>query len=293
MNGTIEGDRPDLTGQVALITGGSRGIGRAISEALAACGAAVAVAARSADQVADTVNTISAARGRAIGVTADISDRKAVTDMVTAIERDLGPVDLLINNAGVIAPLGPIAETDPDEWWRCQEINVRGPLLCSRMVLPTMYTRRRGRIVNVVSMAGIMPIPYLSAYLHSKIALVRFTELLALETREHDVRAFSVSPGTVRTEMVRTLTDSDDGQRWTPWVREQLDKVETPVHRVVSLILTIACGAADSLTGRLLNAREDFKRVIERASEVEQEGLYALRIQTLEGLAAPVWDVEH
>ena len=124
MNSSIEGVRPDLTGQVALITGGSRGIGRAISEALAACGAAVAVAARSAEQVADTVNAILSARGQAMGVTVDVSDRKAVTDMVASVERDLGPIDLLINNAGIVTPLGSIAETDPDQWWRCQEINV-------------------------------------------------------------------------------------------------------------------------------------------------------------------------
>jgi len=142
-------------------------------------------------------------------------------------------------------------------------------------------------------MAGIMPIPYMSAYLHSKIALVRLTELLALETREHGVRAFSVSPGVVRTEMTSTLMDSAEGRQWTPWVREQFDSAETPIDRVVSLMLTIASGAADGLSGKVINVRGDFERVIERASEVEQHGLYSLRIQTLEGLPAPVWDVEH
>jgi short-subunit dehydrogenase len=144
----------------------------------------------------------------------------------------------------------------------------------------------------MVSMAAIMPIPYMSAYFHSKIALVRLTELPALETQAQGVRVFSVSPGTVRTEMIGTLMDSAEGRQWTPWVREQFDEVETPVHRVVSLILTIATGAADSLTGRLINAREDFRRVIERAAEVERQGLYSLRIQTLEGLPSPVWAVE-
>jgi NAD(P)-dependent dehydrogenase (short-subunit alcohol dehydrogenase family) len=215
-----------------------------------------------------------------------------VTGMIQQVERDLGPIDLLINNAATVTPIGPIAEIDPDEWWRSQEINIRGPLLCARMVLPTMCARGRGRIINMVSMAAIMPIPYVSAYLHSKIALVRLTELLALETQAQGVRVFSVSPGAVRTEMISTMMDSAEGRQWTPWVREQFDKVETPVHRVITLILTIATGAADSLTGRLINAREDFQRVIERAAEVEQQGLYSLRIQTLEGLPSPVWAVE-
>jgi NAD(P)-dependent dehydrogenase (short-subunit alcohol dehydrogenase family) len=118
----------DLTGQVAIVTGGGRGIGRAIALGLASAGAsAVAVVARSLDQIAETVGQITQAGGRAVAVPGDVSEPEAVGRMVPEVERALGPVDVLVNNAGIAGPLGPIAETEPVQWWRCQEVNLRGP----------------------------------------------------------------------------------------------------------------------------------------------------------------------
>ena len=171
----------NLAGQVAIVTGGGRGIGKAIAMGLAKAGAYVAVIARSADQLAETVSQIRQIGSRAISITADVSDPRAVEGMVVEIEESLGPVDLLVNNAGLAGPIGPIWESDPDEWWRCLEVNLRGPMLCSRAVLPGMITRGRGRIVNVASGAGTLAIPYLGAYVTSKTALIRLTEIIALE----------------------------------------------------------------------------------------------------------------
>jgi NAD(P)-dependent dehydrogenase (short-subunit alcohol dehydrogenase family) len=285
-------DRPDLTGQVALVTGGSRGIGRALSQALAGAGAAVAVVARSNRQISETVDAITAAQGRAVGIATDVSDRRSVETMVKEVERQLGHIDLLINNAAVVTPLGPIADIDPDAWWRCQEINVRGPLLCAHAVLPAMYARGDGRIINMVSTAGIMSIPNISAYLHSKTALIRLSELMALEAGPRGVYVFAVNPGAVRTEMMVQLADSPEGQKWTPWVKPQFDAMETPVHLVTSLTLTIASGRADALAGRLISAPQDFEQVIARAPEVERDGLYALHIPMLQGMVARSWDVK-
>jgi NAD(P)-dependent dehydrogenase (short-subunit alcohol dehydrogenase family) len=108
----------DLTGQVVIVTGGGRGIGRAIALGLASAGASVAVVARSEDQITETVAHITQAGGRALALPADVSDPEAVASMIQEVERALGPVDLLVNNAGIAGPLGPIAETDPGEWWR-------------------------------------------------------------------------------------------------------------------------------------------------------------------------------
>jgi NAD(P)-dependent dehydrogenase (short-subunit alcohol dehydrogenase family) len=285
MTGTGERERPNLDGQVALITGGGRGIGRALAQALAAAGAAVAIVARSTDQLTETIDLIASAGGRAMARVGDVSDRETVETAVREVERAFSPVDLLINNAAVVIPLGPIAEIDPDAWWRCQEINVRGPLLCSRMVLPGMYARGRGRIVNMVT--TIVPIANMSAYMHSKAALVWLSELLALEGRSHGVRVFAVSPGAVRTEMTGFLMNSVDGRKWMPSMRPQFEAIEMPVQRVASLMLIIASGGADHLAGRLLSARDDFEQVEARAADIEREGLYTLRIRTLQELPAP------
>ena len=145
--------------------------------------------------------------------------------------------------------------------------------------------RHQGRIVNIVSMAGVMPLTNMSAYLVSKVALMRLSELTALEARPHGVRVFAVSPGTVRTDMFAVLTDSPEGEKWTPWARQQAAAAETPVEWAASLVLSIAAGEADQLSGRVLNARENFRQVIAQAAEVERDDF-----RTLQGAVVSVWD---
>src|SRR5262249_43251371 len=133
-------------------------------------------------------------------------------------------VDLLVNNAGVGGPVGPLAEADPDAWWRCLEVNLRGPLLCSRAVLPGMLARRRGRLVNVASGAGPRAIPNLSAYVTGKAALIRLTENLAAEVKQYGVRVFAVQPGTVRTAMAEAVLNSAEARQRLPWFAEVFER---------------------------------------------------------------------
>ena len=216
----------DLAGQVAIVTGGGRGIGRAIAIGLARAGASVAVVSRSEDQLAETVSQITELGTGAIAVTAKVSDTAAVDRMVREVEKSLGSVDLLVNNAGLAGPIGPTWETDSDDWWRCLEVNLRGPMLCSRAVLPGMIACGGGRIVNVASGAGTFAIPFLGAYVTSKTALIRFTEILALEAAQHGVKVFAIEPGTVRTAMADYALQSEEGQRWLPWFSELFKRGE-------------------------------------------------------------------
>ena len=143
--------RGGLAEAVAIVTGGSRGIGREIALTLAREGAAVAISARPTAELDRTLGELRAIHDRVVAVSCDVTDRAAVNDMVSRVEQQLGPIDFLVNNAGSAGVIGPIWETDPDDWWREVEVNLRGPLLCARAVLPGMITRGRGRIVNMAS----------------------------------------------------------------------------------------------------------------------------------------------
>ncbi len=125
----------------------------------------------------------------------------------------MGRIDLLVNTAGVFHALGPIAEVDPDEWWREIEINVRGTYLCTRAVLPGMLARAQGRVINLASAAGLQSLPTTSAYCVSKTAIIRLTESLALETGDQGIRVFAMHPGTVRTPMNDYAAESDEVKR--------------------------------------------------------------------------------
>jgi NAD(P)-dependent dehydrogenase (short-subunit alcohol dehydrogenase family) len=257
----------------ALVTGGGRGIGQGIALGLAKAGMQVAVTARSADQLAETV---SLAGGNTIAVTADVSDPAAVRSMVREVEDRLGPVDLLVNNAGTGGPFGLLWENDPEAWWWCLEVNLRGPYLCCREVLPGMIARKRGCIVNVASGAGTYAIPGMSAYVTSKTALIRLSEQLANEAGPHGVKVFPIRPGLVRTAM------AEEGRKAIPLIQKMLDDgLDTTSQVVADLVLFLASGKADALNGRLFSVHEDLEEIVRRAQEVERGDLYLLRSQSL------------
>jgi NAD(P)-dependent dehydrogenase (short-subunit alcohol dehydrogenase family) len=262
---------------VALVTGGGRGIGRAIALRLAKEGWAVAVTARSAEQLAETV---ALASGRVITLPADVAHPASVQAMVRSVEHQLGPVTLLVNNAGTAGPFGPFWETDPDDWWRCEEVNLRGPMLCCREVLPGMVERRAGRIINIVSGAGCQALAGMSAYVISKTALIRFSEQLAIELQPHGVSVFPMGPGLVRTEM------SEQARHQLPFIQKLLDDGrEVPLDAPASLALALASGVADSLSGRLFSVGEDLEEIVRQSEQVRDKDLYLLRVRPIEGSA--------
>ena len=209
-------DSGDLSGTIALVTGGARGIGRAIALALANQGASVAITARSIGELDRTLDELRAVHSRVMAVRSDVTDRAAVVEMVTQIEVQLGPVNFLVNNAGTSDVIGRIWETDPDDWWREAEVNLRGPLLCSWAVLPGMIARRHGRIVNMSSGLVLNAVPYSSAYACSKVGLIRLTDSLHEATAQHGVMVFATSPGRVRTSMIDRLESSEAARKWIP-----------------------------------------------------------------------------
>jgi NAD(P)-dependent dehydrogenase (short-subunit alcohol dehydrogenase family) len=270
-----------LTGQVAIVTGSGRGIGRAIAQALAGLGAAVTVTARSGDQLADTVAVIAAAGGQALAVTADVTDQDAVAHVVAATEQQFGPVDLLVHNAGVAGPIGPLWDVVPEEWWRAVGTHVYGLVLYAHAVLPGIVARHRGRIITVASATSSGTFPYASSYGCAKAAQVCLTETLAAETQAHNVYVFAIYPGLVRTAMTQEVQQSTAAQQWLPQhqARYAMEESYVPPERATQLVTFLASGRGDGLSGRYLSIADDVADLARRAEEIQRQNRYVLRLQ--------------
>jgi NAD(P)-dependent dehydrogenase (short-subunit alcohol dehydrogenase family) len=248
-----------LDGQVVLVTGGGRGIGASIARELAEAGARVAVSARSKDEVEAVAAEIGG-----LAVVADVSKREDVERMVSEVQASLGPIDLLVANAGIGGPDGATWEVEPDEWWRVLKINVLGVHLSCRSVIPGMLDRGSGRIVITASGAAYLPGSRGTAYSASKAAVARYGETLANELRDR-IPVFFFSPGLVQTEMTRPFGED------MPW---------TPPELAPQLVHVLASGRADALAGRYIHAEhDDIEDLISRADEIAENDLNAIRLQ--------------
>lgn len=270
----------DLSGSTALVTGGSRGLGRAYAVALAQAGASVAVTARTESGLTETVRMIEEAGGKAVGLPADITDWGQVEAMARNAEERLGPVDILVNNAGAPPPQIAPWEGDPNEWWSTISVNLKGPFLCARAVLPGMVERRRGRVINIVAEAGNKPEPFASAYSTSKAAFIHLTECLGQAVEEYGVKVLAYHPGLVRTAMVETITSGPAGERFREYVSSALEQGrETPIEKSVEWFMLLATGKADALTGRYVVSREINAGVLDRIDDILANDLHVLRVR--------------
>lgn len=262
-------DSKTLKGQVALVTGGSRGIGREVARALAMNGAKVAVTARNAEMLEETVSIITDSGGDCTAFVMNVTDYDAITEAVHAVKEQYGAIDILVNNAGIGIGGLPPWETDTDDWWKVQEVNVKGVYMVSHAVMPTMIERRRGRVINMGSYVGTYPNPMTSAYSVSKAALVRLTDSTAAAAKEFDVSVFVISPGLVRTDM----TD-------IPFFENVPDEAWVPIEKSGELCVALASGKADKLTGRFIHADvDDLDDLIARADEIIENDLYTLGLK--------------
>lgn len=269
-----------LESQVAVVTGGGRGLGRAFAVALAHEDARVVLVARSRNELMETADLVERAGGSACLYTGDVTDWDATQQIMAEIKAAVGPIDVLVNNAGVSGPIGPVVETDPLDLWRAIEINLRGPINWTRAVLPQMTERKRGRIINVASGAGTVGIPYMAGYVTSKSALIRFTEVLAQEVKDDGVQIFAIEPGTVKTAMAMYALESPAGRRWIPWYRNIFEeKLDVLPEYAAELVVRLARGEADVLTGRYIARDDDLDLIVAQADKAIENEWGVLRVR--------------
>jgi NAD(P)-dependent dehydrogenase (short-subunit alcohol dehydrogenase family) len=271
----------DLTGQVALVTGGGGGLGRAFALALARAGARVAVTARTADLLAETAELVERGGGRALAIAGDVTAPDAVTRIVSTAQAQLGPIDILVNSAGVVGPLGYDWHADPEDWWRTFEVNVLGSFRCAREVLAGMVARERGRIVNVSSGAGFNRLPQMGAYCATKAAVTQWTKILAEDTRAHGIAVFAFHPGAVRTSMLTGLTESPEVPRQVGDIFRALlsQGRDTPIERCAQMLLFLVSGRADVLSGRFIRAQDNEDELVRRAEEIQRDDLHTVTLR--------------
>lgn len=270
---------------VALVTGGGRGFGRVVARAVASAGAAVAVTGRTPESLTSVVREIEAAGGTALAVPMDVTDPAAVSGGVATVEAELGPVDLLVNNAGLNGPVGALWEVDEQLWWHTVEVNLRGVALCSAAVLPSMVERGAGRVVNVVSHAGVFRWPHMSAYSVSKAAVIKLTENQAYESRKFGVTAFAVHPGVLPIGLSEEVLgfEAPEGSyqaKMVDWLQRQFDEGKVvPPEVGAELIVRIATGEVDALSGRYLVADEELAPLLADAATINAEDRLLLRLR--------------
>ena len=264
---------------VSVVTGGGTGIGRHLAIAQAAEGAKVAVVGRRVDVLEATLSEIAAAGGLARAFPADLTCRESAETAFAEIEKSLGPVDTLFNNAGAFSAIGPIWDVDPDAWWSDVEINLKTAFHGARAVLPSMIERGAGRVVNMIGGGTAAALPAGSGYSASKTALMRLTECIAATLNGTGVVCLAMAPGLVRTDMTEYQLSSEAGRKHMPRLAKRFqDGDDLPPSRAAELAVEIAIGRFDRLTGRAVSATEDIDDISAAIPDILTRDLRTLRL---------------
>jgi NAD(P)-dependent dehydrogenase (short-subunit alcohol dehydrogenase family) len=270
----------DLKGSVAIITGGARGIGRAVAEAYARQNANIALVDVLNEELEETARFLHAIGANVQATKADVSHPGQVEEMVKYVENELGPVDILVTCAGILKTICPTWEADPQVWQSEMMVNLFGNFLCCRAVAKRMVKRRHGYILCMVGGGVSDPHPYSLGYACSKSGVMRLVEGLAAELKDYGVKVFALQPAATRTGMTEHILNSPEGKKWRPLFHKVFDEnQDAPPEQLAALAVHLVSGLADPLTGRYFNAQWDFSEVIARTDLILQHDWLTLRIR--------------
>lgn len=266
----------------AIITGGTQGLGRAIVEEFLLNGARVAFCGRSANSVSKTAEDLNGLfPGKVRGFVCNVGHDGDVASFAEAAQQWLGGVEVLVNNAGVLGPLGPATDVSWEEWQETLNINLLGTVRMCRAIVPTMQSAGRGKIINLSGGGATNGRPRFSAYATSKAAVVRFTETLAMELADSGIEVNAIAPGLLKTRMMEQLFQAGAelaGEKDIKDARRCSDTGGTPLDLGASLCVFLASSASDGITGKLISAQWDpWESLHEHLEDLQRSDVYTLR----------------
>jgi NAD(P)-dependent dehydrogenase (short-subunit alcohol dehydrogenase family) len=281
----MESAEKPLAGRSAIITGGNQGLGRAIAELYVRAGASVLLTARSEKLLEQTSTELSAfAELPSQKVLFHVADVSKPYDCRTTVSRAVAELPnpcVLVNNAGIYGPFGPIEENDWSEWVKAIEINLFGTVLMCREVMPHLRSSGYGKIINLSGGGATAPLPRISAYAASKAAVVRFTETLAEECRSTGIDVNAIAPGALNTRLMDELLAAGPekiGTEFHDKMTKQQKQGATPLAKGAELAVFLASNASDGITGRLLSAVwDDWANLPSHRAELDTSDIYTLR----------------
>ncbi len=270
-----------LDGQVAVVTGAGRGIGRAIALAYAREGAQLVLAARSESELQEAVGAVSELGAEAIAVPTDVTSQQDTERLVQRVVERFGRIDVLVNNAGISGPVGPLQGNDIADWVATVNVNLTGTFLVCRAVIPQMLAQARGRIINLSGAGATNAWSNMSAYCSSKAAVVRLTEVLAQELDGKGITVNALGPGSVHTSMWDRMTEQA-AEAGADFIHELGLRVTSgggaSIDECAELAVWLASDESRALTGRLISAAtDDFRGLPPRIDDIMAGDAYTLR----------------
>lgn len=270
-----------LKGKVAIITGASKGIGKCIAETFAREGCNLSIVSRHFEEISAAAEKLKKYNVDVLHLKCDVSNPAEVEEMVKKTVGRFKKIDILVNNAGIYGPLGPLIDNDLEFWAKTVNINLMGTVMCTKFVLPYMMKTRKGKIINLSGGgSGGAPTPTISAYATSKVAVVRFTEVVAEEMKDYNIQVNSIAPGGVNTRLLDQVLEAADrvDQKFLEKAKKQEETGGTPPEKAAQLVLYLASDDSDGITGKLISAVWDnYKNFSNQLDEIKGTSIYTLK----------------